>query len=152
MLPDSVDEQATAPSRAGLTFVGPAGGAIMFDYRVHHRGLANASGSARPLLYFTYAKPWFDDVTNYRNCGSIFDFHIDADAGVAMEAAVNAGADVEAGVRAGASVSLGSSGARVGASAGAGAVAGASDTAGADAGGVSAAGGVCDHDDIDAVD
>ena len=42
-----------------------AGSAIVFDYRVLHRGLANRSGAARPLLYFTYGRAWFRDATNY---------------------------------------------------------------------------------------
>ena len=42
-----------------------AGDAILFDYRVLHRGRANASDRPRPLLYFTYARPWFTDATNY---------------------------------------------------------------------------------------
>lgn len=50
-----------------------AGDAIIFDYRIQHRGLANLTESSpRPLLYFTYAKPWFQDVTNYSSL-SIFD-------------------------------------------------------------------------------
>jgi len=43
------------------------GDAIVFDYRILHRGLANESEQARPLAYFTFAKPWFSDVTNYTN-------------------------------------------------------------------------------------
>ncbi|KAJ8608207.1 hypothetical protein CTAYLR_010400 [Chrysophaeum taylorii] len=42
-----------------------AGDAILFDYRIKHRGLANTHTHPRPLLYFTYAKPWFRDATNY---------------------------------------------------------------------------------------
>ena len=42
-----------------------AGDAVMFDYRVLHRGGANSTTRQRPLLYFTYARPWFTDATNY---------------------------------------------------------------------------------------
>ncbi|CAH0377009.1 unnamed protein product [Pelagomonas calceolata] len=42
-----------------------AGDAVMFDYRVLHRGGANSSTRQRPLLYFTYARSWFTDATNY---------------------------------------------------------------------------------------
>lgn len=50
-----------------------AGDAIIFDCRIQHRGLANLTESSpRPLLYFTYAKPWFKDATNYSSL-SIFD-------------------------------------------------------------------------------
>lgn len=52
---------------SGLTFSHAlAGDAIIFDYRTRHRGRANTSPEThRPLLYFTYAKPWFRDATNY---------------------------------------------------------------------------------------
>ena len=49
---------------AGVSHV-KAGDAVMFDYRVLHRGGANSSTRQRPLLYFTYARPWFTDATNY---------------------------------------------------------------------------------------
>ncbi|KAG8459924.1 hypothetical protein KFE25_010973 [Diacronema lutheri] len=41
------------------------GGYIVFDYRLRHRGLANRSAEPRPLLYLTYAKPFFADMTNF---------------------------------------------------------------------------------------
>ncbi len=45
--------------------VARAGDAIVFDYRILHRGLANRSDAARPLAYFTYGRSWFKDATNY---------------------------------------------------------------------------------------
>jgi ectoine hydroxylase-related dioxygenase (phytanoyl-CoA dioxygenase family) len=36
-----------------------AGAAIVFDVRVLHRGLSNASMEERPMLYFTLARDWF---------------------------------------------------------------------------------------------
>jgi ectoine hydroxylase-related dioxygenase (phytanoyl-CoA dioxygenase family) len=42
-----------------------AGDALVFDWRLKHRGLANRAGHARPLLYLTYAKPWFVDKYNF---------------------------------------------------------------------------------------
>ncbi|KAJ1622573.1 hypothetical protein T492DRAFT_885058 [Pavlovales sp. CCMP2436] len=38
---------------------------LVFDYRLRHRGLANHSSQPRPLLYLTYAKPFFADATNF---------------------------------------------------------------------------------------
>ena len=32
---------------------------------MRHRGLGNASGDERPLLYLTYARPFFLDVYNF---------------------------------------------------------------------------------------
>ena len=42
-----------------------AGSAVIFDFRILHRGLANASDALRPMLYFTFARAWFRDDTNY---------------------------------------------------------------------------------------
>ena len=50
-----------------------AGSAIMFDYRVWHRGGANVTKNDRIMLYFTFAKPWFADPKNHRGTESIFD-------------------------------------------------------------------------------
>ena len=44
-----------------------AGSAILFDYRTLHRGTANRTTADRPILYFTYAKSWFEDPVNYRH-------------------------------------------------------------------------------------
>ena len=48
-----------------------AGSCIVFDYRVIHRGSANRSQADRPVLYFTYSKPWFVDAKNHRSTRSI---------------------------------------------------------------------------------
>jgi hypothetical protein len=44
-----------------------AGSAIVFDYRTLHRGTANRTTADRPILYFTYARSWFEDPVNYRH-------------------------------------------------------------------------------------
>ena len=44
-----------------------AGSAIFFDYRTLHRGTANCTTADRPILYFTYARSWFEDPVNYRH-------------------------------------------------------------------------------------
>ena len=36
-----------------------AGSAIIFDYRLLHRALPNPSSRDRPILYLTFAQPWF---------------------------------------------------------------------------------------------
>ena len=44
------------------------GDALLFDYRVLHRGKANVSETDdRPMLVLTYAKTWFKDVFNFPN-------------------------------------------------------------------------------------
>jgi ectoine hydroxylase-related dioxygenase (phytanoyl-CoA dioxygenase family) len=45
----------------------PAGSAIIFDYRLLHRGTANQTTADRPILYFTYSRSWFEDPVNYRH-------------------------------------------------------------------------------------
>ena len=42
-----------------------AGDALIFDVRVLHRGLANESGTPRPVLYATMGASWYRDVTNW---------------------------------------------------------------------------------------
>ena len=42
-----------------------AGSALIFDYRLKHRGLGNSGTEERPLLYITYAKPFWLDVYNF---------------------------------------------------------------------------------------
>lgn len=42
-----------------------AGHALVFDYRLKHRGMANSGAAERPLLYLTYAKPFWLDVYNF---------------------------------------------------------------------------------------
>lgn len=44
-----------------------AGGAVLFDYRLLHRGGANLSNEPRPVLYLAYAKPFFRDTGNLRS-------------------------------------------------------------------------------------
>ena len=48
------------------------GSVLLFDYRVLHRGKANISNEKRPILVFTFAKPWFRDVLNFSK-RSVFD-------------------------------------------------------------------------------
>ena len=41
-----------------------AGGVIMFDYRLKHRGGLNSTPNDRLLLCLCYARPWFQDQAN----------------------------------------------------------------------------------------
>jgi len=42
-----------------------AGDAVVFDFRVRHRGLANRSEEWRPILYQTCSRGWFTDDFNF---------------------------------------------------------------------------------------
>merc|ERR1711904_170042 len=52
----------TLPS---VSFTGEVGDAIAFDYRVVHRGTPNFSDEMRPMFYFTCARPWVADDSNF---------------------------------------------------------------------------------------
>ena len=41
------------------------GDALIFDYRVLHRGKANLSNQNRAILVLTFSKPWYKDVCNF---------------------------------------------------------------------------------------
>jgi len=42
------------------------GDAILFDSRITHGGMANRSKAQRPILYCTYHRAWYRDVSNFR--------------------------------------------------------------------------------------
>ena len=66
--PGSQNTRADAPPAGAVAvdFGGaPAGSAILFDYRILHRGLRNDTDAPRPMLYYTYGRQWFRDSTNY---------------------------------------------------------------------------------------
>lgn len=53
---------------AGRQKVSPnirVGHALLFDYRVVHRGLGNRGSAPRPNCYITYSQPWYRDVFNF---------------------------------------------------------------------------------------
>lgn len=41
------------------------GNAILFDYRVIHRGLGNSTTTPRPCYYVTYSREWYTDKYNF---------------------------------------------------------------------------------------
>ncbi len=44
----------------------PRGGCYLWDYRLHHAGLANHAKVRRPILYLVYSRPWFADPENFK--------------------------------------------------------------------------------------
>jgi len=48
------------------------GSVLLFDYRVLHRGTRNASDEPRPVLVYTFAKPYYRDTLNFPR-RSVFD-------------------------------------------------------------------------------
>jgi ectoine hydroxylase-related dioxygenase (phytanoyl-CoA dioxygenase family) len=44
----------------------PPGSAYMWDYRLYHRGMGNASMEHRPVVYGTYARAWYRDAANFQ--------------------------------------------------------------------------------------
>ena len=72
VLPDAVDARVSASTK-GVYFLSlPAGHHVRLSRAPSWQ--ANTSDEDRPLLYFTYARSWFEDVTNYGSTVSIFDF------------------------------------------------------------------------------
>jgi ectoine hydroxylase-related dioxygenase (phytanoyl-CoA dioxygenase family) len=45
--------------------IGNDGDAILYDYRLMHRGMANHSDQLRPILQFVYHVPWYTETKNY---------------------------------------------------------------------------------------
>ncbi|KAG5473752.1 hypothetical protein LSCM1_04382 [Leishmania martiniquensis] len=43
----------------------PLGNALLFDYRVVHRGLRNAKADPRPCYYVTFSRSWYQDTYNF---------------------------------------------------------------------------------------
>lgn len=43
----------------------PLGSALLWDYRVNHRGEANLSESPRPVLFGVYCRSWWQDAANF---------------------------------------------------------------------------------------
>lgn len=61
-LPQNADFASLLPS---LPLEAAPGDAILFDFRVIHRGTANTSGRWRPILYQTCTAEWFEDDFNF---------------------------------------------------------------------------------------
>ncbi|KAH8052916.1 phytanoyl-CoA dioxygenase [Aureococcus anophagefferens] len=63
------------PKRSRRSPVAPTcarGSALLFDYRVDHRGLANRSEADRLVFFMAYARPWFRDAKNTRSKVPLF--------------------------------------------------------------------------------
>jgi len=58
-------KDAYAGRMPSVALAGSQGDLIVFDYRVVHRGLGNHGTADRPVLYLTYARPWFRDCSNF---------------------------------------------------------------------------------------
>jgi uncharacterized protein YcbX len=62
------DEIASCPEHSWLTLNATAstGDAILFDFRVGHRGGANSHPTRiRPQIYMTYLQDWYYDAVNF---------------------------------------------------------------------------------------
>jgi len=45
----------------------PVGSAVLWDYRVFHKGMPNKSNTARPLIYATACRDWWHDTLNHES-------------------------------------------------------------------------------------
>ncbi len=66
LLPGSHRWQQRPAEAETLLPVVPPGSCVLWDYRLRHFGTENRSTTARPLLYGTYARPWYRDPVNFR--------------------------------------------------------------------------------------
>lgn len=64
--PGSHRRQGTASVAPPLALTCKKGDAVLFDYRIQHRGLA-CQDSSRPVLYLAFAKSFFRDTVNTRS-------------------------------------------------------------------------------------
>ncbi len=55
---------SAAPSE--LSFAADQGDVVLFDLRLRHRGTPNRGNAARPILYVSYVREWFQDGTNFK--------------------------------------------------------------------------------------
>jgi Phytanoyl-CoA dioxygenase (PhyH) len=62
-----------------------AGSIIVFDIRVLHRGLSNGSDQERPVLYFTFARDWFQEQHMFQKTESLRMGSTDAQVGKLCE-------------------------------------------------------------------
>lgn len=78
---------AAGATPAYTPLLAPAGGAVVFDYRVWHRGLPNRQAAAhRHVCYVVVARPWWRDQHNHLHTASIFG-GVEAEEGEGEEAA-----------------------------------------------------------------
>jgi len=56
---------AFAGASPSVSLAGQKGDAIIFDYRVVHRGRENVGSIRRPVLYLTHSRSWFRDAQNF---------------------------------------------------------------------------------------
>ena len=83
-LPEALAAGATP---AYTPLLAPAGGAVVFDYRVWHRGLPNRQAAAhRHVCYVVVARPWWRDQHNHLHTASVFG-GVEAEEGEGKEAA-----------------------------------------------------------------
>eukprot|EP00565_Helicotheca_tamesis_P003874 CAMPEP_0185726698 /NCGR_PEP_ID=MMETSP1171-20130828/2590_1 /TAXON_ID=374046 /ORGANISM="Helicotheca tamensis, Strain CCMP826" /LENGTH=279 /DNA_ID=CAMNT_0028395093 /DNA_START=38 /DNA_END=877 /DNA_ORIENTATION=- len=65
LAPMMLAAKARKTLRPPLTPILNAGDALVFDYRVLHRGLPNVTANSRPILVMAFAKKWFTDILNF---------------------------------------------------------------------------------------
>lgn len=62
---DQSVNRESADEALAVTPLVEAGSCLLMDYRLLHRGGANRSDHARPILYNVYSRRWFVDSTNF---------------------------------------------------------------------------------------
>ena len=65
LLPGSHRWQDRRADAVPLLPVVPRGSCVLWDFRLRHYGTENRAATPRPLLYGTYARPWYRDPVNF---------------------------------------------------------------------------------------
>jgi ectoine hydroxylase-related dioxygenase (phytanoyl-CoA dioxygenase family) len=66
LLPGSHRWRRNDGNGEGISPTVPIGSCLMWDFRLVHSGTANRSTVARPMVYCTYSRPWYQDPVNFR--------------------------------------------------------------------------------------
>lgn len=61
-----ISQENCSDKPSELSFVAHQGDIVLFDLRLRHRGTPNRDQSARPVMYVSYTREWFQDRTNFK--------------------------------------------------------------------------------------
>lgn len=63
----SADQIKDVQAQTPITPLVREGSAVIWDYRLYHRGAGNLSDTPRPIIYITYSRHWFQDANNWKD-------------------------------------------------------------------------------------
>ena len=72
-MPEQLVVAAEQAAPEGFSSALTAGSCLIFDDRILHRGLSNASDSRRSVVYFSYRQAGYEENTHFEAQHSIYD-------------------------------------------------------------------------------